>query len=33
MVLADEASDGAPGDPVVVRKLNHAISEIENITV
>lgn len=30
MVLADEASDGAPGDPVVVRKLNNAISAIES---
>lgn len=32
MALADEASDGAPGDPVVVRKLNHAISAIESFT-
>lgn len=29
MELADEASSGAPGDPVVVRKLNRAISDIE----
>lgn len=29
MALADEASDGAPGDPVVLRKLGHAIAEIE----
>ncbi|MES2783113.1 MAG: Hpt domain-containing protein [Pseudomonadota bacterium] len=28
MALADEASDGAPGDPVVVRKLNTAIDAI-----
>lgn len=27
--LADEASDGAPGDPVVIRKLGAAICEIE----
>ncbi|MFN3619373.1 Hpt domain-containing protein [Sphingorhabdus sp.] len=30
MALADEASDGAPGDPVVVRKLNNAIQAIES---
>lgn len=29
MALADEASDGAPGDPVVIRKLDKAIAEIE----
>lgn len=29
MELADEAGDGAPGDPVVVRKLEKAINEIE----
>jgi HPt (histidine-containing phosphotransfer) domain-containing protein len=29
MALADEASEGAPGDPVVIRKLGLAISEIE----
>ncbi len=29
MDLADEASDGAPGDPVVIRKLDKAITEIE----
>lgn len=29
MALADEASEGAPGDPVVIRKLAHAIAEIE----
>jgi hypothetical protein len=29
MDLADEASEGAPGDPVVIRKLAEAISEIE----
>ncbi|WP_373475379.1 Hpt domain-containing protein [Sphingorhabdus sp.] len=29
MVLADEAVDGAPGDPVVLRKIVAAISEIE----
>ncbi len=27
--LADEAGNGAPGDPVVLRKLEAAISEIE----
>lgn len=27
--LADEAGDGAPGDPVVIRKLDAAIAEIE----
>lgn len=29
MELADEAGEGAPGDPVVVRKLEKAIIEIE----
>lgn len=29
MALADEASEGAPGDPVVIRKLGAAIAEIE----
>lgn len=29
MNLADEASIGAPGDPVVIRKLGEAIYEIE----
>lgn len=29
MALADEASDGAPGDPAVIRKLDKAIAEIE----
>lgn len=33
MALADEASDGAPGDPVVVRKLNSAIAAIEGFDV
>jgi hypothetical protein len=28
--LADEAGNGAPGDPVVVRKLDAAIAEIEH---
>ncbi len=27
--LADEATEGAPGDPVVLRKLERAIVEIE----
>jgi HPt (histidine-containing phosphotransfer) domain-containing protein len=27
--LADEAGDGAPGDPVVLRELERAIKEIE----
>jgi HPt (histidine-containing phosphotransfer) domain-containing protein len=27
MALADEALDGAPGDPVVLRKLNAAIDD------
>lgn len=27
--LADEASIGAPGDPVVIRKMEKAIAEIE----
>lgn len=30
MALADEASDGAPGDPVIVKKLNRAIKAIES---
>ena len=30
MDLADEAGDGAPGDPVVIRKLDKAIAEIEH---
>lgn len=30
MALADEASEGAPGDPVVMRKLVQAIAEIES---
>jgi HPt (histidine-containing phosphotransfer) domain-containing protein len=29
MALADEASEGAPGDPVVIRQLGEAIAEIE----
>lgn len=29
MDLADEAGNGAPGDPVVIRKLHNAITEIE----
>lgn len=29
MALADEASNGAPGDPVVLRKLEKAVSVIE----
>lgn len=29
MELADEATQGAPGDPVVIRKLGQAIAEIE----
>ncbi len=29
MELADEASIGAPGDPVVIRQIESAISEIE----
>lgn len=33
MALADEASDGAPGDPVIVRKLNNAIDAIEGFNV
>lgn len=27
VALADEALDGAPGDPVVLRKIGHAIEE------
>lgn len=30
MELADEAGNGAPGDPVVVRKLEKAVAEIED---
>ena len=30
MALADEANDGAPGDPVVVRKMHKAIAAIES---
>ncbi len=30
MMLADEAGDGAPGDPAVIRKLNDAVAEIES---
>jgi hypothetical protein len=33
MTLADEASEGAPGDPVVIRKLNKAICDIEHFIV
>lgn len=33
MALADEASEGAPGDPVVLRKLGKAISDIEHFIV
>lgn len=33
MTLADEASEGAPGDPVVIRKLNNAISDIEHFVM
>ena len=29
MDLAEEAGNGAPGDPVVIRKLDRAIAEIE----
>jgi hypothetical protein len=29
MELADEAGNGAPGDPVVIRELEHAVAEIE----
>ncbi len=29
MDLAEEAGNGAPGDPVVIRKLDSAIAEIE----
>jgi HPt (histidine-containing phosphotransfer) domain-containing protein len=28
--LADEAEAGAPGDPVVIRKMNQVLSEIEH---
>jgi HPt (histidine-containing phosphotransfer) domain-containing protein len=31
--LADEASDGAPGDPVVIRRLEQAIDAIENYKI
>lgn len=30
MALADEASTGAPGDPVVIRRLDKAIAQIES---
>jgi hypothetical protein len=30
---ADEASKGAPSDPVVIRKLNNAICDIEHFIV
>lgn len=30
MMLADEASDGAPGDPVILRKLSKVIADIEH---
>ena len=30
MTLADEASEGAPGDLAVIRKLNNAICDIEH---
>jgi HPt (histidine-containing phosphotransfer) domain-containing protein len=33
MTLADEASEGAPGDPVVIRKLNNAICDMEHFIV
>lgn len=29
MQLADEASNGAPGDPVIIREMTRAIAEIE----
>ena len=29
MDLAEEAGNGAPGDPVIIRKLDRAIAEIE----
>lgn len=29
MELSDEAAAGAPGDPVVIRHLNQAVSDIE----
>lgn len=29
MDLAEEAGNGAPGDPVIIRKLDRAITEIE----
>jgi hypothetical protein len=31
MALAEEASDGAPGDPVVIQKLNRALMDIESL--
>lgn len=31
--LADEASNGAPGDPAVVRKMENAIAEIEKYPI
>jgi hypothetical protein len=33
IALADEASDGAPGDPVVLRKLGNALASIRNATL
>jgi len=30
IALADEATDGAPGDPVVLRKIGAAIDEFEH---
>ena len=33
MTLADEARQGAPGDPVVIRRLNNAICDIEHFIV
>ena len=33
MALAEEASDGAPGDPVVVQKLNCALVDIECLQI
>jgi hypothetical protein len=33
VTLADEASEGAPGDLDVIRKLNNAIFDIEHFIV
>ncbi len=33
MELADEASNGAPGDPVIIRELTAALTEIEQHSV